>query len=58
MGPTWGRQDPGGPQVGPMILAIWVHILINGLYKTPLALEYLQQFIAFVANKLRFNSGI
>ena len=24
MGPTWGRQDPGGPQVDPMILAIWV----------------------------------
>ena len=23
MGPTWGRQDPGGPHVGPMILAIW-----------------------------------
>ena len=24
MGPTWGRQDPGGPRVGPMNLAIWV----------------------------------
>ena len=24
MGPTWNRQDPGGPHVGPMILAIWV----------------------------------
>ena len=23
MGPTWGRQDPGGRHVGPMILAIW-----------------------------------
>ena len=23
MGPTWGRQDPGGPHVGPMILVIW-----------------------------------
>ena len=22
MGPTWGRQDPGGPHVGPMNLAI------------------------------------
>ena len=20
MGPTWGRQDPGGPHVGPMNL--------------------------------------
>ena len=23
MGPTWGRQDPGGPHVCPMIIAIW-----------------------------------
>ena len=24
MGPIWGRQDPGGPRVGPMNFAIWV----------------------------------
>ena len=24
MGPIWGRQDPGGPHVGPMNRAIWV----------------------------------
>ena len=24
MGPNWGRQDPGGPHVGPMNIAIWV----------------------------------
>ena len=24
MGPTWGRQDPGGPLVVPMNFAIWV----------------------------------
>ena len=24
VGPVWGRQDPGGPHVGPMNLAIWV----------------------------------
>ena len=23
MGPIWGRQDPGGPHVGPLNLAIW-----------------------------------
>ena len=23
MGPIWGRQDPGGPHVGPMDFAIW-----------------------------------
>ena len=26
MGPTWGRQDPGGPHVGHVNLAIWEHI--------------------------------
>ena len=24
MGPIWGRQDPGGPHVGPMNVDIWV----------------------------------
>ena len=23
MGPTWDRQDPGGPHADPMNLAIW-----------------------------------
>ena len=23
VGPIWGWQDPGGPHVGPMNLAIW-----------------------------------
>ena len=23
IGPVWGRQDPGGPHVGPMNFAIW-----------------------------------
>ena len=23
MGPIWGRQDSGGPHVGPMNFAIW-----------------------------------
>ena len=25
MGPIWGRQDPGGPHVGPMNFAFWVN---------------------------------
>ena len=25
VGPIWGRQDPGGPHVGPMNFAIWVY---------------------------------
>ena len=30
MGPIWGRQDPGGPHVGPLNLAIWARY-IDGL---------------------------
>ena len=26
MGPIWGRQDPGGPHVGPINFVIWVII--------------------------------
>ena len=29
MGPIWGRQDPGGPHVGPMNFAIWDHFRIT-----------------------------
>ena len=32
MGPIWGRQDPGGPHVGPMSLAIWDMLLDLCLY--------------------------
>ena len=28
MGPILGRQDPGGPHVGPLNLAIWVYLYI------------------------------
>ena len=29
MGPIWGREDPGGPHVGPMNFAIWDIIWTN-----------------------------
>ena len=29
MGPTWGRQNPSGPHVGPTNLAIWEHTYIQ-----------------------------
>ena len=29
MGPIWGRQDPGGPHVGPMNFAIWDPISVD-----------------------------
>ena len=31
MGPIWGRQDPGGLQVGPMSFAIWDVIKYSSL---------------------------
>ena len=31
MGPTWGRQDPGRPHVGPMNFAIWVAMRMGPL---------------------------
>ena len=34
MGPIWGRQDPGGPHVGPMNFAIWDHTQLDHLYLT------------------------
>ena len=30
MGPIWGRQDPGGPHVGPMNFAIWEPTELQG----------------------------
>ena len=30
MGPIWDRQDPDGPHIGPMNIAIWVIMLCNG----------------------------
>ena len=30
MGPNWGRQDPGGPHVGPMNLVIWDGLMPPG----------------------------
>ena len=29
MGPTWGQQDPGGPHVGHVNLAIWDMLVIK-----------------------------
>ena len=31
MWPIWGRQEPGGPHVGPMNFAIWDKTLTNSL---------------------------
>ena len=35
IGPTWGQQDPGGPHVGPMNLAISVDIQNKSCQQLP-----------------------
>ena len=41
MGPNWGRQDPGGFQVGPMNFAIWVIYALTPVAVQPTKLKYL-----------------
>ena len=36
MGPIWGRQEPGGPHVGPMNFAIWDDWLLARVKYMPL----------------------
>ena len=42
MEPIWGRQDPGGPHVGPMNFVIWVYFSIRCIDIT--GVESLQSF--------------
>ena len=44
MGPTWGRQAPGGPHVGPMNLAIWVFKKYNSRHRWDELLKTLKQY--------------
>ena len=34
IGPIWGRQDPGGPHVGPVNVAIWVTSICDCFKRT------------------------
>ena len=34
MGPIWGRQDPGGPHVGPVNFVVW-DVMEKLSYSTP-----------------------
>ena len=50
MGPIWGRQDPGGPHVGPMNFAIW-----DILQDIPLAKLYF--FVHFLSGFYHRSTG-
>ena len=39
MGPIWGRQDPGGPHVGPMNFAIWESLSEYWITNIPVFVE-------------------
>ena len=49
MGPIWGRQDPGGPHVDPMIFAIWAWLVYVMLAASPKA-THVCVFCLFVSN--------
>ena len=61
MGPIWGRQDPGGPHVGPMNFAIWVDMVERDFFidSVPLFMLYtLPKFCLLFSSQINllFNS--
>ena len=60
MGPIWGRQDPGGPHVGPMNLAIWVltsDASINAIGLIKITWLYHTHSIVKLRDVVRFRSS-
>ena len=67
MGLIWGRQDPGGPHVDPMNLAVWnelaccvVYLALIRLHNMelenyPLNVRFLQTFVAGYIIKCRIS---
>ena len=48
MGPTWGQQDPGGPHVGPMSVAIRGYMtLVPHYYLNQYLLENIFRWIVY-----------
>ena len=48
MGPIWGRQDPGGPQVGPMNFALWVVRKMAAILSWPPCVNILRPSDAYI----------
>ena len=59
MGPIWGRQDPGGPHVGPMNFAVWdlIEVFVTNVdylvYRTVSFTHYAFQPNTSLRNKIR-----
>ena len=49
MGPIWGRQDPGGPHVGPMSFAFWELYIYTYLF------TYLRTFPSVLSKLFAWN---
>ena len=55
MGPIWGRQDPGGPHVGPTNFTIWVYI-VNGNKATWGVLFYFRPLSSYInESRIRYQ---
>ena len=54
--PIWGRQDPGGPHVGPMNFAIWDCQLFYFLMFTSAYVEHFM-FLAFAVDAWQLVAG-
>ena len=55
MGPIWGRQDPGGPHVGPINFAIWEQLFDILWHSTHSVGLSTQQFIGIVEFTIKFK---
>ena len=51
MGPIWGRQNPGGPHVGPMNFAIWVCTVDTNLLLVEPGIALFCTFLTFFLHK-------
>ena len=46
MGPIWGRQDPHGPHVGPMNIAIWIYTICHNISISSQPIRSYKRFMA------------
>ena len=58
MGPIWGRQDPGGPHVGPMKIAIWNMLFAQHQTEILSTIFFLLQLLLSVFCKMLANQLI
>ena len=54
MGPIWGRQDPGGPHVGPVNFAVWAVHLSAGITWS----KIIDVACTFAVNDMEYKLGL